>query len=426
MKLFILALAPVCILAQQVIVAPYYPAGIGTQQLTTSAGTDTSMDVLAVGDTYKMLLPRSGKISAFSVYLADTSSLTAIYFSTDTCTSSSSGSCTVWTPNYTAQITGPFFANQLNTFTLASPITNSKFDGISVRAEWTSGHATNLGLFSSQILSTENCWYQLNQAKQTTFTVSSMTEIANNGCPVVSAWMTRPDFVGIGDSIMVTQPSTDSTASAGVVSYPLGSIYSIPNSLQSALPITLNYQNQGIGGQTTTQILARFTSDVVNLKPSSTIIDGGVNDVFLNCASTGCTGGEISTIESNLASLMSDAQSAGIKAYVLLIGPWNTPNGTNGRMTSVDTINANTISVAPSYGATVVDCRCLLGQFRSGGSAGNCWDWQTEYLYAGDGLGVHPNSAGVAVIGTALAAAFSLSPFSYSGVAKLAGESTQK
>jgi lysophospholipase L1-like esterase len=35
----------------------------------------------------------------------------------------------------------------------------------------------------------------------------------------------------------------------------------------------------GIGSQTTTQIAARFTADVVDLKPKVVIMEGGVNDL---------------------------------------------------------------------------------------------------------------------------------------------------
>lgn len=43
------------------------------------------------------------------------------------------------------------------------------------------------------------------------------------------------------------------------------------------------YINRGIGGQTTGQILARFTADVLQLKPKIVIILGGSNDMRLAC-----------------------------------------------------------------------------------------------------------------------------------------------
>ena len=121
-------------------------------------------------------------------------------------------------------------------------------------------------------------------------------------------------------------------------------------------------------------------------------------------------GRQITAIETAITSMMSAAQAANETPVVMLSGPWNQSNGSNARQTAADTINANTISVAPSYGATVVDWRCTVGQFRSGQRAGNCWDYQPAYLY-GDGLGIHPNQSGMALIGALIASLMpSLSP----------------
>lgn len=43
-----------------------------------------------------------------------------------------------------------------------------------------------------------------------------------------------------------------------------------------------NYCGRGIGGQTSTQMLARFTADVVNLHPKAVVIMAGTNDVAHN------------------------------------------------------------------------------------------------------------------------------------------------
>ena len=43
-----------------------------------------------------------------------------------------------------------------------------------------------------------------------------------------------------------------------------------------------NYVNRGIGGETSSQMLLRFRSDVINLKPSAVVILAGINDIAEN------------------------------------------------------------------------------------------------------------------------------------------------
>ena len=43
-----------------------------------------------------------------------------------------------------------------------------------------------------------------------------------------------------------------------------------------------NYVNRGIGGETSTQMLLRFRSDVINLKPSAVVLLAGINDIAEN------------------------------------------------------------------------------------------------------------------------------------------------
>jgi hypothetical protein len=92
-------------------------------------------------------------------------------------------------------------------------------------------------------------------------------------------------------------------------------------------------------------------------------------------------------------------------------------------MASIDSINANTIAVAPGYGATVIDQRCVVGQQRPTGPAGNCWDIQPQYLL-GDGLGVHLNPAGEQQVANLIS--LSQQSFRYSGSAALKGVAAQK
>lgn len=42
------------------------------------------------------------------------------------------------------------------------------------------------------------------------------------------------------------------------------------------------YISRGIGGQTSYQMLLRFTEDVINLKPAAVVINAGTNDIAIN------------------------------------------------------------------------------------------------------------------------------------------------
>jgi hypothetical protein len=412
----------VCAGAQLVPVAPYYTPGIGTQALTTNAGTDTTMAVLPSGSMTRTLMPRAGSVPQIAVYLGDTSNLLSITPFKATCTSSSANACTVFTLTPAPAITGPFTPAAVNTFTLATPLAVAKWDVVGIIPTWSQPHSTNLTLLSSQLFpvagggtsgqptKAETCYYQLNTGIPGALTLSSMTLIPNAGCPVIGVYMTPPQVVDIGDSIQITgAPSPgDSVADVSAEVYPIANSYGPAFAWLSNYPVTApTYQGMGWGGQTCTNVRSRFQTDALNLlAPGGSVIIGcGVNDVDACDINAGCTPAQIATIETAWLSMLSAAQTAGVRPIVMSIGPHNTPNGSTARMLNQDTINAWLIAVAPGYGATVVDYRCTVGQFRSGGSVGNCWDYQPAYLY-GDGLAIHPNQAGVQLIGNLLYAAF--------------------
>lgn len=76
------------------------------------------------------------------------------------------------------------------------------------------------------------------------------------------------------------------------------------------------YIDRGISGQTTPQMLLRFRSDVVNLKPKAVVILAGTNDIAAN---TGPMTNE--EIMGNLQSMGDLAKAAGIKVVLSSITP---------------------------------------------------------------------------------------------------------
>ena len=71
------------------------------------------------------------------------------------------------------------------------------------------------------------------------------------------------------------------------------------------------YINRGISGETTSQMLARFQSDVIKLRPKVVVILGGINDLAHNKGPK-----TLKAIEANLASMVTLARDNGI--YVVL------------------------------------------------------------------------------------------------------------
>ncbi len=163
--------------------------------------------------------------------------------------------------------------------------------------------------------------------------------------------------VFIGDSIM---------AGAGA---PVGG--SIEQQFSSLTGATV--RNSGVSGNTTSQIAARFTTDVLNFHPQMVVIEGGVNDLASGSVSK-------ETFLANWTTMLDAAQASSdiTKIVVLKILPWT--NGNNAALMKRDDWNASLTDLASRYSkAVVVDASAAVGQFRAGGTPGNLWDMQAAY-----------------------------------------------
>lgn len=206
--------------------------------------------------------------------------------------------------------------------------------------------------------------------------------------PVNGFVIKSPVIASIGNSIIEGQPLNNSFISSLFLD---STKSTIPYFLDSMLNVT--GQNLGIGGQTTTQILARFSSDLISLHPRYALIEGGVNDIYAAATTA--------SVISNWTAMLQKCKDSSITPIIMLITPWT--NGTNLQNMQIDTINSTLKSLAPSYNGIVADARSAIGQFRSGGTAGNLWDQQTIYA-AGDGI--HWNPLGYRTIATVIYNAF--------------------
>lgn len=94
---------------------------------------------------------------------------------------------------------------------------------------------------------------------------------------------------------------------------------SITESWKSMRPeyfLNNSYVNRGISGQTSPQMLIRFRSDVVDLKPEVVVILAGTNDIAGNTGKS-----TITMIANNIKSMVEIAQANGIKVVLSSVHP---------------------------------------------------------------------------------------------------------
>ena len=139
-----------------------------------------------------------------------------------------------------------------------------------------------------------------------------------------------------------------------------------------------NYCGRGIGGQTSTQMLARFTADVINLRPKAVVIMAGTNDVAQNIYWV-----EPDKVVDNVVAMCLLARASGIVPIISSIPPcaafrWN-PEIKNAAQTIVD-INKRLRAYAEVNGIVYVDYHAALA------------DKQNGFLKQLSDDGCHPNS----------------------------------
>ncbi|TQI71438.1 lysophospholipase L1-like esterase [Gramella sp. Hel_I_59] len=79
-----------------------------------------------------------------------------------------------------------------------------------------------------------------------------------------------------------------------------------------------NYLGRGIGGQTTPQMLIRFTADVLDLNPKAVVILGGTNDITENTGTS-----SIKMITDNIKAMAYLAEKKNIKVILSSVLPVN-------------------------------------------------------------------------------------------------------
>ena len=142
---------------------------------------------------------------------------------------------------------------------------------------------------------------------------------------------------------------------------------------------------RGISGQTTQEMLVRFRTDVLNLKPKVVVILAGTNDIAENAGPYR----EDNTV-GNIETMLILAKQAKLKVIVASVlpcdaYPWN--RSVTAVADKVASLNLRLKTLAKKYKATYLDI--FTPMVAENGSAMNA-------AYTNDG--VHPNLAGYAVM----------------------------
>lgn len=143
------------------------------------------------------------------------------------------------------------------------------------------------------------------------------------------------------------------------------------------------YINRGIDGQTTPQMLVRFRTDVISLKPSVVVILAGTNDIAGNTGPS-----TLEMILDNIISMAELAKANNIKVVLCSVlpvfdYPWK--KGIN-PVEKIATLNQMIKNYAVANGIIYLDYYSSLVDETKG--------LKTEYTYDG----VHPNTAGYRVM----------------------------
>jgi lysophospholipase L1-like esterase len=364
-----------------VIAGPYDVATSGTTNWGSSLVS--SRDFITIGNKYR--IRQNGTIDRIRIYIpgpVDLTYTTGFYLK-------------IWRKNGTNydlvgvsnNLASSLVASDFNIIDLSTTITNvHEGDYYGYRLE-TRDNVTNHPLYAKTGVTGVTTYKTDNSIpSETSYNWESQIGYAGIVVPI-EFYIQAPQVVFIGDSIIAGHPNNysflETTATTNITS-------TIEKQFSDLTNYT--YQNMGIGGQNTSQIEARFITDVINLHPRIVIIEGGVNDLAQDVVK--------STFIQNWTSILDMAQaSSGITTILVMkILPWS--NGTNVQMQIRDDWNASLSTLARGYSkAIVVDVSSYVGQFRSGGDVENLWDIQTIY----DSDGVHFTQAGHAQIAQALA-----------------------
>jgi lysophospholipase L1-like esterase len=204
----------------------------------------------------------------------------------------------------------------------------------------------------------------------------------------------RQKIMFVGDSI------TDCDRRGVAAPYGNGYVSLVRNLLLARYPERqLVIVNQGIGGDTTRQLAARWEQDVIAERPDWLAVLIGINDVWRTYDSDGVGAVPLSEYTATLRDLL-DRTRAVTTARVILMEPYMIePDRTRPMRRQMDSYGAAVRQIAAEYDAILVRTQAA---FDTALASSTPDDWADDQI--------HPNAAGHAVIALSLlkAIAFAL------------------
>lgn len=379
-----------------VIVSPYDTSRAGTSYGPTSG--ETYFEFLTGANRYA--IRQDGDIQQIKLYLSSISRLATLKFRLWR----TNGVSFDWVADSEDFATSAT-AGAVNTFTLATPIAAKTGDFLSVAVTY-SGAGANTALFqyvpkNDYVYASPSSVYSVTSSPATnSLSWTSQTALTNMAVPI-EVYMSAPVYVTFGDSIASGRGVNQSSFVEGrghILPWQPGKTY---DDIISAAN-SWTHQNMGIASQTSTELLARFTNDVLNLKPRFVTIDCGIND--------GLTAVAVNTTLTNIQTMVGSAVNNGVTPVVLAITPYAAGSGsTLAIQTNRVTINDYLRTNVPLWGGRFAEVGDSLGVYFPTGPSGNLWALARELQDTGAGAdGIHPGIYGNKLIAKGILEALSL------------------
>jgi hypothetical protein len=354
-------------------VYPYDIATAGSANFG-GTGTQTEQSFIQAGSVYR--IRQSGTIQQVYFYLGATNGISDFYVH-------------VWrqNPTGTFDLVGssadlwPGIIAGFNTSTVSIPNV-AIGDFIGGRIVWSSAGASALNLTAVGRTATIYSSFDTTPAV-TNYNWLAQTASASSAIPI-EVRMQAPVGVAFGDSEISGGYENSSFIDTTFTNQT--QIKTIPYKLTKAFG--WDFPNMGIASQTTANLLARFTNDVINLHPKVAVIEGGINDAL--------TGVPLATATNNMMVMMQSAVDNGITPVALLLGPAILPNGSTAFHQYMQSLNNAVSNQVIALGGIVLDGYPIVGQPRPNIANPNYWDLRQEV--SGTPYDLHFNELGNTLI----------------------------
>ena len=221
----------------------------------------------------------------------------------------------------------------------------------------------------------ENCYAGVEgtvSSKATSLGWDSSAWNLSSALPVLLQTPRRISAAFIGDSITWQWARNGNTFAETKLLIPFNSSYMVRNGSNVTVAFHPgffsgnNYVDRGVSGQNTTQMLARFQKDIINLNPKVVVIMGGTNDL--------AQGVSKQQILANIKAMAEMAEAAGIKVVLCSVTPCNE------RYTKLN---------PKEKGTHIIELNAMIKEYVDSKGFTYCNYWPA--LVADDQLALHPN-----------------------------------